>query len=329
MKVYISFIIAALFIFSGCSTKEYFTPETQGDDWDKIAFLDENIITTTGTGALLENGQILTKEGIQEYLLPEGFNYIGQSGGWFIAAKVDGTLLLHSVDGSDLKRLELKKTVAAATIQDDTLAVLFANNAMALYSVSSGALLFRESANAPVAVDSRIVNPHFLNELVLFLTLDGKIVIINSDTKQVLRSMLISSEDNFNNIIYFNLIDNIMVAATSTRLFALSESERREKYDLRDALYTDEGIWITTKEGEVIALTPSLQLKAKRKYPFAHFLGMIMTEDKIYILEKQGYMIVLSKDLSVSEVHELNLDDGYVFVGDKAFYVNDIIYPVE
>ena len=141
--------------------------------------------------------------------------------------------------------------------------------------------------------------------------------------------MLVSSEENFNNIIYFNVIDNVMVAGTGYRLFSLSEKERREKYEMRDIVFNDEGIWITTKEGEVIALTPSLQLKAKRKYPFAHFLGMIFTDDKIYLLERQGYIIELSKDLATSDIYELNIDDGYVYVGEKAFYVNDIIYPIE
>ena len=141
--------------------------------------------------------------------------------------------------------------------------------------------------------------------------------------------MLVSSEENFNNIIYFNVIDNVMVAATGYRLFSLSEKERREKYEMRDVIFGKEGIWITTKEGEVVSLTPSLQLNAKRKYPFAHFLGMILTDDRLYLLEKQGYIVELSKDLSESNVYELNIDDGFVYVGKKAFYVNDVIYSVE
>ena len=330
MKVYFSIFLLSLLIFSGCSSKEYFTPEVVKDDWDKQEFLDETIIRTTADGAVLENGQILTKEGVQEYFLPEGYSYIGQSDGWIVASKVDGELLLQSInDKSTEIKLDLKKTIAGVTVKDDHVAVLFATNEMALYTLSTKELIFKESGNAPLAVDTRIVNPFFLNELVLYLTLDGKIVIINSDTKQVLRSMLVSSEENFNNIIYFNVIDNVMVAATGYRLFSLSEKERREKYEMRDIIFSDEGIWITTKEGEVVALTPSLQLKAKRKYPFAHFLGMIMTEDKLYLLERQGYIIELSKDLAESNVYELNIDDGYVYVGEKAFYVNDVIYPVE
>jgi len=330
VKLYFTTAFLALFIFSGCSSKEYFNPKVVKDDWDKQSFLEETIITTTADGAVLENGQILTKEGVQDYLLPKGYTYIGQSDGWIIASKVDGELLLQSIDDITTQiNFELKKTVAGATVSGDKLAVLFATNEMALYQLSTKELVLKEGGNAPIAVDTRIVNPFFLNELVLFLTLDGKVVIINSNTKEVLRSMLVSSEENFNNIIYFNVIDNVMVAGTGYRLFSLSEKERREKYEMRDIVFNDEGIWITTKEGEVIALTPSLQLKAKRKYPFAHFLGMIFTDEKIYLLERQGYIIELSKDLSTSDIYELNIDDGYVYVGEKAFYVNDIIYPVE
>ncbi len=330
MKAYLSLIFIALVIFSGCSNKEYFTPEAVKGNWDKSSFLDETIVRTTADGAVLENGQILTKDGLQDYYLPEGYGYVGQSDGWIIASKVNGELLLQSIEDKKTQLLlDLKKTIAGATVKGDKIAVLFATNEMALYKLSTKELVFKESGNAPVAVDTRIVNPYFLNELVLYLTLDGKVVIINSDTKQVLRSMLVSSEENFNNIIYFNVIDNVMVAATGYRLFSLSEKERREKYEMRDIVFSKEGIWISTKEGEVIALTPSLQLKAKRKYPFAHFLGMILTEDKLYLLERQGYIIELDKDLTESNVYELNIDDGFVYVGNKAFYVNDVVYPVE
>lgn len=320
----------ALAIFSGCSNKEYYAPEVVQGDWKKSALLDETIVRTTADGAVLENGQILTKEGVQDYYLPEGYSYIGQSDGWIIASKVNGELLLQSIgDKSTQIFFELKKTIAGATVKDDKLAVLFATNEMALYTISTKELVFKESGNAPVAVDTRIVNPYFLNELVLYLTLDGKIVIINSETKQLLRSMLVSSEEYFNNIIYFNVVDDVMVAATGYRLFSLSGKERREKYEMRDVVFSKEGIWISTKEGEVVALTPSLQLKAKRKYPFAHFLGMILTEEKLYLLEQQGYIIELSKDLAQSNVYELNIDDGFVYVGNKAFYVNDVVFPVE
>ena len=134
---------------------------------------------------------------------------------------------------------------------------VFANNEKALYSIKSKELIFKDQGNPPSAVDSRIVNPYFLNELVLFLTLDGKIDIINSQNKKLLRSMIVSSEEHFNNIIYFNVIDNNMFAATSYRLLSLGDKEMRQSYELRDVIFNKEGVWLSTKQGEVYALTPS------------------------------------------------------------------------
>jgi hypothetical protein len=331
MRIHFLTAIAALSLFlGGCSTKEYYEPAAVKGDWPVGETLQEPISSTTFGGAVLENGQIVTFEGVQKRRVPPSYTYVGSSGGWTISKKIDGQLLLQSDEERDVSEtFALKSTVATAAVQGDTLAVLFASNEMALYSLGTKELLFKEQGNAPVAVDNRVVPPFFLNELVLFLTLDGKIVIVNSETKQVLRSMIVSSEEYFNNIIYFNVIGNNMVAATGYRLFALSEKERREPYELRDVVYTDEGVWISTKQGEVVALTPSLQLKAKQKFPFAHFLGMIVHGEKIYLLEKEGYLIVMSKDLSIVDVYDVDFGDGYVFVGEKAFYVDDAVITVE
>lgn len=331
MRIYfLTAMVALLWLLSGCSTKEYYEPQTVKGAWPAGESMEEAISSTTFGGAVLENGRILTSEGLQKRYVPSSYTFVGKSGGWIISKKIDGRLLLQSDEQRDVNEtFELKSTIATAAVQGDTLAVLFASNEMALYSLRSKELLFKEEGTAPVAVDNRVVPPYFLNELVLFLTLDGKIVIVNSETKQVLRSMIVSSEAHFNNITYFNVIGNNMVAATGYRLFALSEKERREPYELRDVIYTDDGIWISTKQGEVVALTPSLQLKAKQKFPFAHFLGMIIRDGKLFVLEKEGYLIVMSTELRDVDVYEVDFDDGYVFVGDKAFYVDDTVIPVE
>ncbi len=313
-----------LVIFSGCSTKEYYEPKVQTTQWEISGQLESPIVDRNYDGAVLQDGEIITKDGVSKVKLPEGYRFVSKSGGWIIAAKIDGTLLLIDEKTPKLqKKFELKKTVAAASVQDDTLAVLFANNEKALYSIKSKELILKEQGNAPSAVDSNIVNPYFLNDLVLFLTLDGKIDIINTKSKKLLRSMIVSSEDNFNNIIYFNVIDNNMFAATSYRLLSLGEKEMRQSYELRDIVFDKDGVWLSTKQGEVYSLTPSLQLKAKKKFPFAHFLGMIVAKDKIYLLEKEGYLIEIDKDLKNYKVYDVDIQDGYVFVSDKSFYFAD------
>ncbi len=318
-----------LAVFSGCSTKEYYEPKVKTHDWDISGTLKSPIVDRNYDGAVLEDGEIITKKGVSNVTLPKNYRFVSLSDGWVIASKINGDLLLINENKPLMQeKFELKKTIAGASIQGDILAVLFANNDKALYSIKSKELIFKEQGNPPSAVDSNIVNPYFLNELVLFLTLDGKIDIISSESKKLLRSMIVSSEDHFNNIIYFNVINNNMFAATSYRLLSLGDKEMRQSYELRDIVFNEEGIWLSTKQGEVYALTPSLQLKAKKKFPFAHFLGMIVAKDKIYLLEKQGFLIELDKDLKNYKVYDVDIEDGYVFVSDKSFYFDDAYIDV-
>ncbi len=316
--------LAALLAFSGCSSKEYYKPKDVAGDWPLSRTLPASIVDNAYDGAVLENGEILTKKGESPVMLPQGYRFIGSSDGWIVAGSIDGTLLLIDENGSRTQqRLELGKTVAAAAVQGDILAVLFSSNEKALYALSTQELLYKESGSAPSAVDSRIANPYFLNELVLFLTLDGKIDIVSSQTHKLLRSMIVSSEEHFNNIIYFNVVDNTLFAATTYRLLSLADREMRASYELRDVLFNKEGIWLSTKQGEVIALTPSLQLKAKQKFPFAHFLAMALVDEKLYLLEREGYLIEMDKDLQNYRVYDVAMDDGFIFASEHAFYVDD------
>lgn len=321
----IALSLGAVILFSGCSHKEVFKPENIKGEWRNAGRLSSSIDQTTQTAALLENGHILTKKGEMNIQIPTEYRLINSNDTWIMTESPEGNLVLFPVDGTDAKvTLELKRSVAAANIQGDTVAVLFTNNEMALYSLESKKLLFKQSSNAPVAVDARIANPYFLKELVLFLTLDGKIVIVNSETKQMLRSVVVSSEEYFNNITYMNVIDNNMVAATGSAVLALSQKEAREKYEIRNIAYTAEGIWLTTKQGEIIALTPTLQFKAKKKFPFAHFVGLSVQNDRVYALEQEGYMIALTKNLLAFDVYDVDLDsDNKIFVGDGSFYFDD------
>lgn len=324
-------LIAAMMLMSGCSHKEIFKPENVKGGWKNSGRLSAPIHEVSQSAASLENGRLLTKEGEKSFTIPKNSRLINMSDGWIITENSEGHLVLLPEDGTDgTITFDLKRGVAAATIQGDTAAILFTNNEMALYSLESKKLLFKESSNAPVAVDARIANPYFLKELVLFLTLDGKVVIVNSETKQVLRSLVISSEEYFNNVTYLGVIENNLIAATGNGILALSQKEGREKYDLRNITYTADGIWITTKQGEVIALSPSLQLKAKKKFPFAHFVAINVHNDHLYLLEEQGYMIALTKDLSKYEIYNVDMKkENKIFVGEGRFYFDDHYISVQ
>jgi len=317
--------LGALLLLSGCSHKEVYKPENVKGEWRNSGHLSASISQTTESAALLDNGRLLTKKGEKNIKIPDEYRLINATDTWIITESPEKNLVFYPTDGSDAKvTFEFKRGVAAANIQDDTVAILFTNNEMALYSLESKKLLFKESANTPIAVDSHIANPYFLKELVLFLTLDGKIVIVNSSTKQVLRSVVVSSEEYFNNVTYMNVIDNNLVVSTNNAVLALSQKESREKYEIRNIAYASDGIWITTKQGEIIALTPTLQFKAKKKFPFAHFVGLSVQNDRVYALEQEGYMIAITKNLLAYDVYDVDMDsDNKIFLGDGRFYFDD------
>lgn len=319
-----------MILFSGCSSKKVFEPENVADDWEKYGTLSDDIQGVASDVAILENSRVLSKTGLLNIEIKEPYQLIAKSDEWIISATIDGKVRLQSIkDAGVVKNFDVKKTVATANVNKNLLAILLASDEMLLMDIESGKLLMQEQGSAPLAVDARIVKPYFMNGLVVFSTLDGKVVIINTELKKKLRTIIVSSEENFNNIISFNIVDNKIIALTGNKILSLSQKEIREKYETRNLVYDDKTVYIATKDGRVISLTPNLQEIAKLKFPFAHFLGMIMHNDKLFILEKEGYLIVADKDLQKYSIHEVDVNEGYVFVGDTKFNIADEFISVE
>ena len=313
-----------IIVFSGCSTKEVFKPLYVDESWDSYSSSKEEIVAISTDLALLSDYSVVSKKGLLEIKIDEEHRVLGKSDGWLLSAAIDGKLTLQSLqDKSQTKHFELKETIAAASVSGDILAVLFADNDMALYSIASQELLMKEQGGKVITTDYRIVNPYFMKELVIFPTLDGKVVIINTALKKKLRTIMVSSEDNFNNIIFFDVIDNKIIAATGSKMFSLSQKEIRVNFEPRDIVVDGNTLYLTTKQGEVLAVTPDLQIISKIKFPFAHFYGMISHNDRLYLLEKEGYLIVLDKDMYNYTVHKVDLPDGFIFTAEKAFLVSD------
>ncbi|MDF1883916.1 hypothetical protein JHD49_08205 [Sulfurimonas sp. SAG-AH-194-C21] len=319
-------LLSTVFIvlFSACSSKKVYEPITLGDDWKAYEESKHTIIDTSSNVALLEDRTVLTHDGLVNVKIKNDDRLISQSDGWIISASVDGNLSLTSQnDTTVVKHLNLKKSIAGASVSGNDLAITFADNEIALYDIETKSILFKEQGGKFIAADSRIVNPFFMRGLVLFPTLDGKVVFVNNVKKKRLRTVIVSSEDNFNNVIAFDLVENKIIAATSYKILSMAKKEVRVKYEIRSIVYDEDKIFIATKQGKVISLTPDLQVESKIKFPFAHFYAMVSNGDKLYVLEKEGYLIVLDKKTFDYTVHEVDFDDGFVFTSKKSFFVND------
>lgn len=320
----IIFISLVTIFFSACSSKKVYEPSHVKDDWKKSQSSGFSVKDIAHGAALLEDSKLLVEGKVLDITVDKDKRVIGYSDGWVISSDIDGNMILqHTHESKRVEKFSLKRTVAAASIKGDTLAVLFSNSEMALYSISDKSLLLKEQGDAPVVINAKVVPPLFRDDLVIFSTLEGKVVIINAKTKKKLRSVIVSSEEHFNNIIYLSLVDNKIIAATGHKILSLAQKEIRLPFDIRAVLADGKEIFVATKQGEIVSLTPDLQQNAKLKFPFAHFLGMIASGDKIYVLEKEGYLLEISKDLSEHAVYEVDLDEGYVFIHDKTFFVDD------
>jgi hypothetical protein len=322
--------LAAALLFSGCSSKKVFEPKETAGSWEHYAELEESVVDISFNAALLEDNKVLSKGEMLDVAIAENYRVLGMSGGWVLSADIDGNLTMDATDASGKQeRFALKKTVAGASVEEDVLAVLFADNELALYSVATKELLFKEQGNPPIIIDARIVNPQFMNDLALFLTLDGKVVIVNTKLKKKLRTVIVSTQEHFNNIIYFAIVDNKLIAATAHKLFSLGEKEIRVNHEVRTIANDTKNIYVATKQGEVLVLNPALDVHAKLKFPFAHFLGIIVEEERVYLLEKEGYLIEATKDLQEYKIYEADVEEALVFVGQKSFYNDDTIIQIK
>lgn len=329
-KILLASSALLIILFGGCSTKKVFEPLYVDQDWSKYGSSDKEIISIGSDLAVLEDFTLMSKEGHIDMKIDEASRILAKSDGWILSSTIDGVLELQNIQNkARVEKFELKKTIAGASVSGDIVAVLFADNNMALYSLASKELLLKEQGGKSLTADYRIMNPYFMKELVLFPTLDGKVVIINTILKKKLRTVLVSTEENFNNIIFFNVIDNKIIAASGSKMFSLSQKEVRVNFEPRDIIFEDKVLYVTTKQGEVLALTPDLQVISKIKFPFAHFLGIISHGDKLYLLEKEGYLIALDKDMYDYSVHEVDIEDGFVFAAQRSFYIGDEYISVE
>ena len=318
---FLVFCISLLFI--GCSSKEYFTPTEIEGNIPLTKRFDSSIVEISGENATLGNGSVITKSGLSATRFPQGYRFVFKNDDWALGLKTGGEIFAVK-DENRSKRLKLSKTIATVSLKGDLLAVVFADNELALYIFSTGELLFKEPASESTAVDMRIANPRFLNELVLFPTLDGKIVIVNSQSKELVRTIIVSSEQYFNNIIYFNVVNDTLYAATPSKIYTLGTKETRVDLEARNMLVNKQGVWVATKQGEIVALDHSLEVIKREKFPFAHFLGLVVTDDFLYVAEKEEYIIVLDHDLNAYKVYDFDLEEGFFYSSDDGFYFDNV-----
>jgi len=125
------------------------------------------------------------------------------------------------------------------------------------------------------------------------------------------------------------VVGDTLFAATPHKIYTLGAKEARVELESRAVVFNAEGAWVATKQGELIALTPDLEIIKRQKLPFAHFMGLIVTDTAVYAAEQQGYVVVAPKDVASYKVFDISLDEGYFYTSDEGFYFDDAYIKVK
>jgi hypothetical protein len=316
------FLSSLIFIFAGCATKEYFEPkDTIGDYENNIASLNGDIVSMNKDGATLDSGEIITKRGVSKFKILEGYKFLNISDDVIISSNYQDKVLL------DKKEIEVGGVVVAASLKDNKLALLFSNNSIQLYDTKSEKVVLREYFTHSFVNDTRIANPYFMSNIILFPTLDGKVVVVSEAENKVIRNIVVDANGQFNNIVYLDVINDTLVAATANKVISVGDGVLNIKdYSVRDIITHDNNIYIATIDGQIIKTDISLNIIDRKKYKYAKFYALAYGTS-LYALESQGYLVNISNDFKEDAIYDFDFDNEQkvIALGDTIYYDDESI----
>lgn len=321
-KIYLSIIFFTI-IFSGCGTKrEYYEPKNIAGDIIYTNSLPAPIKSLSRDGATLENGQIITKDGLSKVTLEKGFSFVGKYDGKLISADDKGTLRVLNTDGSKFFETTFKQAVAVASIKNNILAVVDSSNTLYLVNTTNNKINFVSKQDEIFALDDRIAAPVFLNSLAVFPTLDGKIIIVDWKKGKKIRDLVISSDPFFNNVIFLSILNDKLIAATATRVLSISAKKTAFlDENVKNLVTYEDKIALMCKDGRIQILNLNLQVLKEKKFLFAVFVDG-MSDGTLYAAERNGHLIRTDFNLEDTKVYKLpdEVEAPLFMANDTIFY---------
>ena len=318
----------ALVLFTACSGKKYYEPKETSDDIElNKSSIGSSIKSFNRIGGTLEDNKFITKAGVSNTELPEGFQFLNTTeDGKIIATNYIDKILI----GNEEK--PMKDPIVAASVKNNKLAVIHSNNTMELIDLTSNKTLFKEYLPISLANDTRIANPLFFGNLILFPTLNGRVLIVSSTNNEQIKNIAVDHEHEINNIIELGVIENeqTLIVASSNKIVSISPKEILSKnYRIRDVVVSGKDIYVATIDGQLIKLSSSLEEVAKKKYKYAKVHTLAFT-NSLYAVESQGFLINIDKDFKKDTVYDFSFDneERMIAIGNTIYYGSDkIILP--
>lgn len=315
MKQLVLFV-SLVFILAGCAGKEFYEPEdTVGDYENSKASLSGDIVSMNKDGATLDSGEIITKKGVSKFKIPEGYNFLNISNDIVISSNYKDTVLVGE------EEIKVGGVVVAATLKENKLALLFSDNSIQLYDTNRQKVVLKEYFTHSFVNDTRIANPFFMSNIILFPTLDGRIIVVSNEKNKVIKNIVVDVNGQFNNIIFLDVINDTLVAATANKVISVGDGVLNLKdYNVRDIIAKDEKIYIATIDGQIIKTDISLNIISRKKYKYAKFYALAYGTS-LYALESQGFLINISDDFKTDTIYDFDFDNK-----QKVIALEDTIY---
>ncbi len=324
-KIKIFAVFTVIFLFAGCSSKSLYKPKSIVGDISYSGNLPAKIVDVTRSGATLANSQVITrKNGLLKAKIPKNYRFLAYNQKKVISTSPTGTINIEDSNGKKLFSHNFNSMIASANIDNNILAIVFANNKIMVYDIDTNKILFKRKLDDVYALDARIANPYFLDKLIVFPTLDGRLLIVDKVSDKVLRDIVVSSKSYFNNVIFLNVLDNRLVAATQNRVISIDPKHVDfMNVGIKDIIFLGQRIFIFTKDGRIILTTSNLKEMKEKKFKFANFSAAIYGK-YIYAIVKNGYLIAVDKDLITTNVYQLpNSIEDLMFATKGSFYYDN------
>jgi hypothetical protein len=316
-RILLAALAAAVLMLGGCSTKKEYEP--QNTHGDLSSYGCEAVQDVSQAGATLENGRYIDKNG-NTGTLKEGYILVGSTQDRAVQADANGNVYVGE------KKITLQDRVINASVYDDKLAFITAQNRYGVYDLTNDGIVFQNVGPDVTAINTKTVAPLKLDDLLIFATLEGSLVV--TDGKKILREITVTPSGEFSNIIYMGILNDTLIAATASDILALGQNRVfRESYKTADIVTDEQYLYLFTKDGHLYQLDEDLKQIKKGSFQFANFVSAQTIKGNIYAVEKAGFMLQFNKNLDYKVYETESIDELSFFTNDTFLHGGSCYSP--
>ena len=248
--------------------------------------------------------------------------------GCAISASLKGNLLAFVTTDNTSHIISLESSADFASVdlaKDESADKDFENSGENSESYKS---VFSQKGSAVLAVNQLIAAPLFLDSVVVFPTLDGRILVVSLQNYETQRNIIVSSEKFFNNIIYLQGDDVRIFAATPKKLISIVSGQQfGYQEDIKDITFANGYLYALTLEGKIAQLDHTLREVNTKKFEYASLEGMSVANNVLYTYEKNGsFIIAIDLENFSHKVYQAQDTFGKMMSNKLHFYTKNIFY---